>query len=116
MEIQLKSKQISNDDFIKKLESQDLPNSINFILKKRENNFRGLDPTVMVAIVSSAGTALGALINGVLNIAKEKGSNSIVIQDKNGRRVEFPANCSKEKIEEIIHLLNQMEAPKIELP
>jgi hypothetical protein len=117
MEIILKSRQIPNDDLIQKLEAANLgKEDVHLLLRKRDQSFRSLDPTVVIAIVTAASTALGALITGMLNIAKESKSQSIVVQDKHGHRIEFPANCSKEKTEEIICLLNQMEAPRIEIP
>ena len=117
MEIILKSKQIPNDDFIERLEKADLgEQGIELVLRKQDQSFRGLDPTIVIAIVTAASTALGALLTGVLSIAKESKSQTIVVQDKQGHRIEFPANCSKKQIEEIIQLLKQMEAPRIEIP
>jgi 1-acyl-sn-glycerol-3-phosphate acyltransferase len=60
-------------------------------------------------------TAVGKLKKGVLNIAKETKSKSIVIQDKNGRRIEIPAEFPKEKIRECLEAIRQMEEPKIEI-
>ena len=40
-----------------------------------------------IAIVGAAGTALGALMSGVLNVAAAKGARNIVIHGRSGRKL-----------------------------
>jgi len=56
-----------------------------------------------------AGTSFGALISGILGVAKARKTGHIVIQDKAGRRIEVPADTSDEKLQE-------MEPTRIQLP
>ena len=69
--------------------------------------FRGMDPTILVAIVASAGTALGAFISGILDIAKQKSIKTIIIQSKSGKRIEIHAD--KISVAEIDALLEKIE-------
>ena len=62
------------------------------IIKPSISRFRTLEPSVLVAIVSGSGVALGALISGLLKISQSLKNQKIVIQSKSGDKLEFPAN------------------------
>lgn len=118
MEIVVTSKQLKPDDLISRLENTPewKPRDVKLILRKKDQAFRTLDPTVVVAIVSGVSAGLGALVTGALDIAKQAKSRVIVVQDKEGRRLEIPSDCPKEKIGELLEIIRKMEAAKIEIP
>jgi predicted ribonuclease YlaK len=75
---------------------------------------RGLEPTLLVAIVGAAGAGLGALIAGLFQVLREKSAKRIVIQAANGRRMEFPAGLSEAEINVLVEKLKMLdEAPQI---
>jgi len=77
-------------------------------------SFRSLDPAVLVAVVGSIGTGLGALVTGILKVAAQKGSATIMLQGRSGRRIEVPANTPPDKISEYIQLAKQLDIERIE--
>ncbi|MCD4741404.1 MAG: hypothetical protein K8R67_02820 [Desulfobacteraceae bacterium] len=121
MEITITSQQFNNDKLIEELEN--MPNwgthNIELILKKKETSPRtGIDPTILTAILSSSATsaALVALVSGLLNVLKQAKTQKIVIRDKDGIIVEFPADYPIEKIKKMLDVVNDiMNSPQIEL-
>ena len=79
------------------------------------SRFRTVDPAILVAIVGASGAALGALVTGLLRIAQKKGTQKIVIQGRDGRRLEVPADTSTERIGELLQVVRGMDRPHIEL-
>ena len=86
-----------------------------FHIETEKSRFRTLDPSVLVAIAGVSGTALGSLLTGLLRIAQEKKSQKIVIQSKDGSKLEVPSDTPPERIEELVKKLRMMEAPHIYL-
>ncbi|GAC1347875.1 MAG: hypothetical protein NVSMB27_14270 [Ktedonobacteraceae bacterium] len=86
-----------------------------FHVESEKSRFRTLDPSVLVAIAGVSGTALGSLLSGLLRIAQEKKSQKIVIQSKDGSKLEVPSDTPPERIEELVKKLRMMEAPHIYL-
>lgn len=84
-------------------------------IKSVEQRFRIVDPTVLVAIVGVSGTALGALISELLKIAQQKKGQRILIQGKNGAKLEIPADTKPEKLDKYLEILRRIEAPEIYL-
>jgi len=117
MEIFIASKEFRNDDLIQRLErSPDWSSrEIRLLLRKSDQEFRTIDSTVLVAVVSALGAGVGALISGLLNIAKESKTNKLIIKDKNGRTLEIPAEYPMEKVKELVQILREMETAKIEI-
>ena len=72
-----------------------------------DRQFR-LDPSVLVAIVGVSGTALGALVSELLKIAQQKGGQTIVLQGKDGSRLEIPAGTSSARIDELVDKVRKM--------
>jgi nitrate reductase NapAB chaperone NapD len=62
------------------------------------------DPAVVVAIVGAAGTVLGALIAGLLQIAQ----GEIMLQTRNGNIIKVPRGTSLENIDQLIQKLDKM--------
>jgi|ERR1035438_8303855 hypothetical protein len=88
---------------------------LQFELIENRPRFRGVDPTFVVAIVGAAGTALGALVSGLLQIARETHSAKVTVQAKDGRRVEFPVDTPSEKVKELVELMREMDSPTVHL-
>jgi hypothetical protein len=86
-------------------------------LSLRESAFqvRGLDSTVLVALVGVTGTALDALISGILQILKEKHTGKIILQGRNGQKIEVPATMPFECIEKLIRKTSDLERIKVEV-
>ena len=106
---------VQTGDLQSALENQlsNLPDAPQFRIESRRPRFRTIDPTVLVAIVGVAGTALGALISELLKIAQQKNSQVIAIQSKDGAKLEVPADTPFERIDELVKKLRMMDAPKI---
>ncbi len=74
-----------------------------------------VDPTVLVAIFTMTGTAMGALITGILQIIQGKHKERIVLVTKDGLRIEIEARHAIDKIPELIKLLQSMEVQTIRI-
>jgi hypothetical protein len=111
LHITLDSERLKPEELKRLLEGQLDPNDDQIVLdvRKRELIFRGLDPNVLVAIVAAAGTALGALITGVVEVAKQTSAKTIVIQSKNGSKLEFPAHMPSEEIDKLIEKVKKLD-------
>lgn len=72
------------------------------------------DPAILVAVLSGASATISVLITGLLQVIQQR-SQRIVLQAKNGRRLEIPANSSPERIQELINILEQMEVIRIRI-
>ena len=63
-----------------------------FQIRPHPRRVRGIEPSVLVAILGAAGTSLAALIRGVLKLATERGSRTIRLVGRSGAEIEVPAN------------------------
>ncbi len=86
---------------------------IDFEIKKLNARGAIADPVVLTAIVSGD-SAEAALIMDVFRLL-DKNSQKIVIQMENGTSIEYPKNTSKEKLNEIIGLMERMRVKQIEV-
>jgi hypothetical protein len=77
--------------------------------------YRTVDPTVLVAIFTMSGTAIGALITGLLQIAQANAKEKIVLVSKNGSRIEIEAKDAQSKIPELVEMLKSMDVDIIRL-
>ncbi len=84
-------------------------------LELRETPFqlRSPDPTILVALVGVVGAGLATLLAGVLKIAEAAKKERIVLQGKDGQRLEVPASTSIEKIDQLIDKLKTMDTGRI---
>jgi hypothetical protein len=91
--------------------------SVTLSIRRPDVEFRGIDPTILVATVSAVGTALGTVIGGLLRIAQQSKSGKIVIQGRQGQRLELPADYPATEIDELIDKVRELdtEALKISL-
>lgn len=76
---------------------------------------RGLDPTILVAIVGATGTGIGSLIVGLFQLVSGQKDEKIVLRSSKGATIEFPANLSSQKLDELILRLNQLEEDKYQI-
>lgn len=58
-----------------------------------DDRYRGVDPTIVVAVVAAVGGALSAFIAGLLNCAQQARSEKIIIQ-KGEKRIEITPRVS----------------------
>ena len=83
-------------------------------LEAADGQLRSAETTVLVAVVGLAGTGLGALITGLLNLAATKRSAFIEIKGADWS-VRVPAETSKEKLREIIGIARTKPLTQIQL-
>lgn len=74
---------------------------------------RSVEAAVLVAIVGAAGTALGALITGILKLANERSVQRVVVQGSSGRRIEIPAGLPQTEVDKLIALAKEIDVNKI---
>jgi hypothetical protein len=76
---------------------------------------RGLDTTILVAIVGATGTGVGALIAGLFQLITGKKDEKIVLRTSGGMTIEFPASLSAKRLDEMIDKLKQLEDEKLHI-
>lgn len=78
--------------------------------------YRGLDPSVIVAIVSALGSGLGVFLGGLLRIAQQTSAQRVVLK-KSGDEVlmDVPVDISKQRLQELIEELRSLEAEKVQV-
>jgi len=81
----------------------------------RVERTRSLDAAIVVAIVGASGTAMAAFIAGILKFAVQRGAQRVVIHGKSGRTIEFPADLSKERRDELVQLAKDLDVERIVL-
>ena len=84
-------------------------------LRKPRRRIRGMDPAVLVAIVGAGGTALGALIGGVLQIATLQRSRKVVIRGRTGRQIELTGDVEPDGIDKYIKIAREIDIDRIEI-
>jgi hypothetical protein len=86
---------------------------ITFSLQPKLERYRTIDPTVLVAIVSASEVAISALIAGLLRLVENQKNQKIIIQSKDGSKIEIPVGTSPETITELVKQLRYMDSPRI---
>jgi hypothetical protein len=89
--------------------------SVTFTIRKPGVEFRGIDPTILVALVSTIGTGLGAVIAGLFRIAREEKSKKIIIQGRSGERLEVPADTPPDEIDHLIDRIKQLDSQVLKI-
>ena len=83
-------------------------------LKTAKAKYRSIDPTILVALVGAAGTGLGALITGLLQVGQQISAKKIVLEAPGGQKLEVPANTPADQVDHLLDRLGQMgEVKKI---
>jgi hypothetical protein len=75
---------------------------------------RAIETAVLVALIGAGGTVLGALISGIMQLAREKASAKIIVQTEKGR-IEAPVILPKEQFERLIDRVNLLKADKVNI-
>ena len=88
--------------------------AVEFCKQPRVSEFRAVDPSVLVAVVGAGGTALGALITGLLAIGKEQQSKRLILKT-NGISMDIPIDAPLEKVEKLIQLIQKYERSTLTL-
>jgi len=103
---------LSISQFAELLKRQIKLNINNIVLEIRtpRRTLRGLDPSILVAIVGTTGTALGALISGILQVLKLTSMKKIVLQTKSGSRIEVPADISPKDLDILIQKIKKLDS------
>ncbi len=115
-EISIRSSELSAADLIQSLVAPDSGNGdLRLELRQRGTRVRSIDQTVLVAIVGASGTALGALIAGVLNLAAQKGGRKVIIVGRTGRRLEITGRPTPEELEGYVQIAREIDAEIIKL-
>jgi hypothetical protein len=110
MEIKISSDSIGILELKNYLEnSQFIPNDFEFQLQSKSIQLRGADPTVLVAVIGSVITALVGLITGILSVVKEKQLGKVMIESKDGIKIEIPANYPMEKLDDLLDKVKRIE-------
>lgn len=118
MQIEISSETMPSINLKEYLEPQlsSIHSDVTLELRKAKARLRHVDPTTLVAIVGAVGTGLGALITGLLQIAKQSSANKIIIQSEDGARIEFPADMTSEEIDMLIKKMGKLNAQRIIMP
>lgn len=114
MQIEIMTELVATGELKSTLEDQ-LAGTEGVALEVRESEVavRGVDPTVLVALVGAGGTALGALLAGIFKIMEAKYAKKIVISGSQGRRVELTGEFTKEQIDELVRQAREIDAEQI---
>jgi hypothetical protein len=114
MQIQIMTELIAAGELKSTLEDQ-LAGTEGVALEIRESEaaVRGVDPTILVALVGAGGTAFGALLAGIFKIMEAKYARKIVINGSQGRRVELSGEFTKEQVDELVRQAREIDVEQI---
>ena len=82
-------------------------------VKLEIKQLRGVEPSILIALISSTGLVLTTLIGCVMKLALSKNAQKIVIQGKDGERVEVPADTSENKLDSYIRKAQEISINRI---
>ncbi|MBD3340215.1 MAG: hypothetical protein GF353_13970 [Candidatus Lokiarchaeota archaeon] len=116
MKIVVKNKNISRKDFEKHFQllfHSNLLSNNNISYSITETKLRSVDSSVLMVLVSSSGVVLTTLISWLFKLAITKGSQKIVIQGKNGKKIEVPAGTSEKDIDKFLEKASKLSVDSI---
>ena len=76
---------------------------------------RGDDPSILMALVGTAGTALGALIGGILRVMERTKQKKLVIKGRSGREIEVIGDVSRSELEQFVTIAKDLDVERIEI-
>ena len=76
---------------------------------------RGIDPSVLVAIVGGVSANLTALITALLTIRKQANAKTIVLQGKSGKRLEISGDYSATELDRLMDAVHLLDVEKVVL-
>jgi hypothetical protein len=88
---------------------------IRFEVRESQSETRAAEATAVVALVTAVSAAVGALITGLLQIAREGRAKKIVLQGKSGWRLELPADMPRDHVEFFLEAINRTDVDKVDL-
>lgn len=114
--IQITSEEMSPVALKKELEVHRALSESAYVLQFQNapSRYRGFDTTVLVALVGLAGTGLGGLITGLLNIAAQKRGSYLEISGKDWR-IKAPVGLSDTELNKLVDLARSKSIDKIEI-
>jgi|SRR5271165_5638991 len=117
MEILIIAKTMPSGELIERLADQAdwAESGVQLSLRKFEENFRILDPTIVVALVTATGVAFGAFATALLGLAREAKARKIILHDRDSRTIEYPADLPPESVQQLVDTLHRMEVSRIEI-
>ena len=74
-----------------------------------------VDPNIVVAIIAAAGVGIGSLISGLLQLAKQSGAKKIIVQTRDGTRLEVPVGVSTEELDKVVAKACDIEKERIRI-
>lgn len=117
-EIGLSCGELNPQELMDQLESQGDWNECGVALDLRDpkGRFRGpIDPTILVAVVSALGGGVTALLAGMLQVAKQRMAERIVLQAPNGARLEIPASTPADEVDRLVKKVKEMGLKKVSI-
>ena len=84
-----------------------------FDLRTTADPSRGIDATVLVALVGAGSAAFGALLAGIANVMVARQGRKVVINGSQGRRLELTGQFTKQEIDQFIQQAREIDAEQI---
>lgn len=100
---------------LKKMVEQHISDDVRFEFSGGLPGNRGIDPTILVAIVSASAAGISALIAGIMNVREQAKAQRVVMIDQDGRRLEVPSDMTTEQVEFFAATLADLSVQKITL-
>lgn len=89
------------------------PERVKFSMGTVPSPFRSIETAIVIAVISTTGVVMAALITGLLKQSQQAKQRKIRIRSKSGVEIEYPADLPKESIDELINKLKELEGPQI---
>lgn len=113
--IEIKSRYMKAAELKRKLEEeQSNAPEVSLHIHGKSSRFRGGDPNVLIALVGLAGGGLGALINGLMNIAAQRQGSYIELTGPDWS-VRVPANTPPDELNKMVEIARSKHVTHIEL-
>lgn len=102
---------------MKELLKEALPEGldITLVLRPSREGVRNIDPTVLVAIVGMAGTAVGALLGGLFKIMEKTKEQTVTITGKSGRKIQITGKPTQELLDHYVQIAKELDVDRIEV-
>ena len=102
---------------LQQLLTDEIDDSADVAFETRETDvvIRGIDPTVLVAVIGAAGVALGSLVTGALRVAEKRRAGKVILRARDGTTVEFPVETPMETVDEYISRAKTLDLDRIEI-
>ena len=95
-------------------EDQDVGSAVVLEVRAAPHDTRSLDPTVLVAITSSVGTVIGAIVTGLVQLVGRK-RGTIIVHTRHGERIEVPENVAPEQLELVVSKIQALDVAHIHM-